>query len=259
MDNLDLRRRLRGIESRSAHGLEPAHLPHGQGFPLPRAMRIAIHQCWHHEHENGKSMTTAALVGTLDTKQEEYQWLREQRATTGCDSITIDVGTFSDGGGIADINSAEVATAGGADRDELRAANDRGAAMTAMGVGVAAVVRQLHAADRIDGLLAVGGSSGSSVAARALQALVVAPFQVVMAAERTTLCRRAAARLAVGCQCLLRGGPRRCRPCAESSPLPLTWRVAAAAADEASSSLGAACDKSPIDRQSSIRVALLEA
>jgi len=87
-------------------------------------------------------MTTVALVGTLDTKQEEYQWLREQLATTGCDSITIDAGTFSEGGGIADINSAEAATAGGADRDELRAANDRGAAMTAMGVGVAAVVRQ---------------------------------------------------------------------------------------------------------------------
>ena len=101
-------------------------------------------------------MTTVALVGTLHTKQEEYQWLREQLAATGCDSITIDVGTFSDGGGIADINSAEVATAGGADRDELRAANDRGAAMTAMGVGVAAVVRQLHAADRIDGLLICG-------------------------------------------------------------------------------------------------------
>ena len=113
-------------------------------------------------------MTTVALVGTLHTKQEEYQWLREQLAATGCDSITIDVGTFSDGGGIADINSAEVATAGGADRDELRAANDRGAAMTAMGVGVAAVVRQLHAADRIDGLLAdmrvllVKGQAGNS-------------------------------------------------------------------------------------------------
>lgn len=116
---------------------------------------------------------TVALVGTLDTKEQEYRWLREQLLAAGCDVLLIDVGTFSDGAGIADVDSAAVATAGGVDRDELRTTRDRGAAMTAMATGVADVVRQLFAAGRIDGLLAVGGSSGSSVAAGALQALPV--------------------------------------------------------------------------------------
>lgn len=118
-------------------------------------------------------MTTVALLGTLDTKEQEYRWLREQLVANGCDVVTIDVGTFSDGGGFADVDSAAVAAAGGADRETLRRAGDRGAAMTAMAAGAAAVVRGLHEQGRIDGLLAVGGSSGSSVAAGALQALPV--------------------------------------------------------------------------------------
>lgn len=118
-------------------------------------------------------MTTVALVGTLDTKEQEFRWLREQLAAAGCDILVIDVGTFSDGAGIADVDSAAVAAAGGTDRDELRRHRDRGAAMTAMATGAAVVVRRLFDQGRIDGLLAVGGSSGSSVAAGALQALPV--------------------------------------------------------------------------------------
>lgn len=119
------------------------------------------------------STATVALVGTLDTKEQEYRWLRDQLRAAGCEVVLIDVGTFSDGAGIADIDSAAVAAAGGADREELRRANHRGTAMTAMAAGAGAVVRQLFDAGRIDGLLAVGGSSGSSVAAGALQALPV--------------------------------------------------------------------------------------
>ena len=56
---------------------------------------------------------------------------------------------------------------------ELAAAGDRGAAVTAMGAGAEAVVRELHAAGRLDGILALGGSGGSSIAARAMRALPV--------------------------------------------------------------------------------------
>lgn len=116
---------------------------------------------------------TVVLVGTLDTKLPEYRWLGERLTSAGCQVLTIDVGTFSDGGVVADVDSAAVAAAAGADREELRRAGDRGAAMTAMAAGVAVVVRRLHEAGRLDGILAVGGSSGSSVAAGALRALPV--------------------------------------------------------------------------------------
>lgn len=118
-------------------------------------------------------MATVGLVGTLDTKREEYAWLRDELIRRGVDVVLIDVGTFSDGGGIADVTSAEVAAAAGADVDRLREENDRGAAMTTMGEGAAVVVDRLFREGRLHGLLGVGGSSGSSVASRAMQVLPV--------------------------------------------------------------------------------------
>lgn len=118
-------------------------------------------------------MATVVLVGTLDTKGTEYRWLREQLADLGCGTVVVDVGVRSDGAGLADVGAREVAAAAAEDLDALRAAGDRGAAMTAMGRGAAEVVTRLHAEGRLDAVLAVGGSGGSSVAARAMQALPV--------------------------------------------------------------------------------------
>jgi uncharacterized protein (UPF0261 family) len=118
-------------------------------------------------------MPTVALLGTFDTKQVEYRWLRDRLTEAGCAVLGVDVGSFSDGGGLADVSSAEVARAAGADLDELRAGNDRGAAMAAMGAGAAAVVTRLYREGRLDAVLAVGGSGGSSVAGQAMHALPV--------------------------------------------------------------------------------------
>lgn len=123
--------------------------------------------------EGAESMATVVLVGTLDTKEQEYRWLREQLVAAGCDVTMVDVGTFSGGAGLADVSSSEVAEAAGAGVEALRDARDRGAAMEAMAAGAARVVRRLHERGALHAVLAVGGSSGSAVAARALQALPI--------------------------------------------------------------------------------------
>jgi uncharacterized protein (UPF0261 family) len=117
-------------------------------------------------------MTTVGLIGTLDTKLEEYRWLRDQLIADGVTVHLIDAGAFSDTD-LADVSSAEVAAAGGADRTDLRSRRDRGETMTAMAAGAAVVVRRLFEAGELHGLLAVGGSGGSSVVAPAMQALPV--------------------------------------------------------------------------------------
>ena len=118
-------------------------------------------------------MATVGLIGTLDTKGVEYGWLVEQLAAEGCATLVIDVGTFSEGSPTGGIGAAEVAEAGGSSLERLRTANDRGRSMAVMAAGSAALARSLHADGRIDALLAIGGSSGSSVAAAAMQALPV--------------------------------------------------------------------------------------
>lgn len=118
-------------------------------------------------------MPTVALLGTFDTKPAEYRWLRERLTEAGCSVLGVDVGPFSDGGELSDVTAAEVARAADVDLAELRAREDRGWAMEVMGTGAAAVLARLHREGRLDGVLAVGGSGGSSVAGRAMAALPV--------------------------------------------------------------------------------------
>lgn len=116
-------------------------------------------------------MATVILIGTMDTKAAEYAWLAEQVRGHGAQTLLLDVGTFSDAP--ADITPAEVAAAAGHDLAQLRESRDRGAAMDAMADGAARVLLRLFEQDKVDGVLALGGSGGSSVASRAMRALPV--------------------------------------------------------------------------------------
>ncbi len=117
-------------------------------------------------------MATVVLLGTLDTKGVEYGWLKDRLTEHGVDVLSVDVGSFSTSP-MADVTSDEVIAAAGADATELRARRDRGEMMTVMGAGAAAVVHRLADEGRLHGLLSMGGSGGSSVAAPAMQALPI--------------------------------------------------------------------------------------
>ncbi len=113
-------------------------------------------------------MASVVLLGTLDTKGAEYEFLRDRVRGFGCDVILVDAGVMSDSGA-GDITADEVAAAAGEDRAALAAAHDRGPAVAAMTRGATEVVRRLHAEGRLDGILGVGGSGGSSLVAAAMQ------------------------------------------------------------------------------------------
>jgi uncharacterized protein (UPF0261 family) len=117
-------------------------------------------------------MATVVLVGTLDTKGAEYAWLRDRVRELGCEVVLVDAGV-GESEVDADVSAERVARAAGASLGDLREAGDRGAAVTAMGEGAAAVLAELLAAGRVDAVLAVGGSGGSSIAARAVRDLPV--------------------------------------------------------------------------------------
>ncbi len=118
-------------------------------------------------------MPTVVLVGTLDTKGAEYAFLRERLLAQGVDVVVVDAGVNEPVGIEPDVSRGDVARAAGSDTDALAAAGDRGVAVTAMGAGAESVVLELFAAGRLDGILALGGSGGSSIAARAMRALPV--------------------------------------------------------------------------------------
>jgi uncharacterized protein (UPF0261 family) len=117
-------------------------------------------------------MATVVLLGTLDTKGKEYDYLRDRLREQGVDVLLVDAGVFEPLA-TADVPQDEVAAAAGADLAELRAAGDRGTAVDAMCRGAAKVVRRLHGEGRLDGILAVGGSGNSSIASAAMRVLPV--------------------------------------------------------------------------------------
>jgi uncharacterized protein (UPF0261 family) len=118
-------------------------------------------------------MAAVALVGTLDTKGPDFAFLADRLRAVGAEVIVIDVGTSEPDGLTPDIDGDAVAAAAGTTRAELRAAADRGRAVTEMGRGAAAIVADLVAQGRVGGVLAAGGSGGSSIAAQVMAGLPV--------------------------------------------------------------------------------------
>ncbi|QVQ54533.1 Tm-1-like ATP-binding domain-containing protein [Spiractinospora alimapuensis] len=114
-----------------------------------------------------------ALLGTLDTKSAEYRFLSGQIRAAGCTPVLVDTGVFGSGGLTPDVTAEEVAQAAGASLADLRAAEDRGAAVATMADGAAAVLSRMAREGRVTAALAMGGSGGTSIAAHAMQSLPV--------------------------------------------------------------------------------------
>jgi uncharacterized protein (UPF0261 family) len=116
-------------------------------------------------------MPTVLLIGTLDTKGDEYAYLAERLKLGGVDVLVADTGTGGPPHGLEpDIAAADVAAEAGAD---LASLTDRGAAVGTMAEAAAALGRRLHDEGRIDGVLAAGGSGNTAIATAAMQALPV--------------------------------------------------------------------------------------
>ena len=114
---------------------------------------------------------TIALIGAFDTKGREYAFVKERIEDAGFQALMIDVGVLGDSDFHTDISASEVARAGGADLASLQSDGDRGKAVSAMSKGAAATVAQLYAEKRFDGILALGGTGGTSVACNAMRTL----------------------------------------------------------------------------------------
>ncbi|PLS03172.1 Tm-1-like ATP-binding domain-containing protein [Neobacillus cucumis] len=118
-------------------------------------------------------MATVVVLGTLDTKGNEHNFVNEIIRNKGCDVVLIDIGVLGQPQIRPEISRKEVARAGGVEIEELVQKNDRGYAMEVMAVGATEIVRQLHKDGNLDGILALGGSGGASIATHAMQALPI--------------------------------------------------------------------------------------
>ena len=116
---------------------------------------------------------TIAIAGALDTKGEEFKFLKDEIERRGHRTFVIDTGVVGESAFKADISNEEIAQAGGTSIETLKAGDDRGVAIDTMARGIAEVIQIVHANGTIDGIISMGGSAGTTVGTSAMRALPV--------------------------------------------------------------------------------------
>jgi len=111
------------------------------------------------------------LLATLDTKGEEAAYVRGVLSAAGANVRIVDTGCLGTPTIAADVSREELFAAGGTSLADLAAKNDRGLAVTAAAEGAATLIAGLHAAGQLSGVLAIGGSAGTTIGTAAMRAL----------------------------------------------------------------------------------------
>ncbi|CAF0892682.1 unnamed protein product [Adineta ricciae] len=123
---------------------------------------------------------TIALVGTLDTKGAEYEFIRQQIDNIGsCSVVLIDIGLQSNEkcSSIADISSQIICEAGGGDYKaivEHKLTKADGFKLMTKGLGLK--LNELYESNRLHGILGLGGSCGTSIISEAIQQSKILPI-----------------------------------------------------------------------------------
>lgn len=114
---------------------------------------------------------TVAILGTFDTKGEEFDYLRSCIESAGLATLMIDCGVLQAPPFDPDVTRQEVAAAGGHVHADLVARHDRGSSIATMAAGAAVLVRRLFDEGLIQGVISLGGSAGTTIGTAAMRAL----------------------------------------------------------------------------------------
>jgi uncharacterized protein (UPF0261 family) len=125
-------------------------------------------------------MSTIAVLGTFDTKGLEHAFAAQCIRERGHDVLMIDAGGLGEPKCSTDVGVDAIAADGGVDLDALRARGDRGAMVEAMAGAAAVTLSRLAAEGRIQGVLSLGGSGGTAIAATAMRALPLGLPKVIV-------------------------------------------------------------------------------
>jgi uncharacterized protein (UPF0261 family) len=105
-----------------------------------------------------------AVIGTMDTKGDQIEYLKHQIEDRGYKTIVIDVGVL---GGVPfnpTISREQVAEAAGLSLKGVIALNDNFLALTKMAEGASHLIKDLCSKGALEAVIAVGGSQATSLA-----------------------------------------------------------------------------------------------
>jgi len=115
------------------------------------------------------------VISTLDTKGHETLYLKDKLSAIGLAPILMDIsGRGSDIAAI-DISASRVAQAGGGSFEEIQSSRDRTRITNIMMAGGSRIAADLLAEGKLEGVVALGGSTGSLMGTEIMRSL---PFGI---------------------------------------------------------------------------------
>lgn len=118
-------------------------------------------------------MKKIAIVGTLDTKFEEMGFIRDFVQKKGLDPVVIDAGIMGSVPFTPQISRDMVAEAAGVSLQEIQDLGDEGRAIELMAIGASSIIKDLYKGGRIDAVISIGGSMGTSLGLSVMKELPI--------------------------------------------------------------------------------------
>lgn len=116
---------------------------------------------------------TIAIIGTLDTKGHENAFIKKIIEDNGLSTIVLNTGVKGAPLFDAEISNVEIAKLGGSSLEALIERDDRGEAIDVMMKGARAALVKLLEDQKIDGVIGLGGSAGTTIGSYAMQAMPI--------------------------------------------------------------------------------------
>lgn len=113
------------------------------------------------------------LLSTLDTKGPEAAFVRDRLRHMGVDVIVVDTGCLGTPLFAGDVTREAVFQAAGTTLADMVSQGDRGAAVTKAAAGAVQIVRAAFERSELNGVIALGGSAGTTIGTAAMRALPI--------------------------------------------------------------------------------------
>jgi uncharacterized protein (UPF0261 family) len=118
---------------------------------------------------------TVLIISTMDTKGKETLYLKEKIEALGLRPLLMDISMRGKGTSPADITPEAVAVAGGSSLKEIHESKERSRITNVTIDGASKLVGELYDNRRLDGVMGIGGSTGTLMATDVMRTL---PFGV---------------------------------------------------------------------------------
>lgn len=118
---------------------------------------------------------TVLIISTLDTKREETRYLKYKFKEIDVLPLLMDLSMRGKEKSRAELTPSQVASAGGSTIEEINNSKERSTITNIIIDGAIKITMDLYDAGKIDGVMALGGSTGSLMATDVMRAL---PFGI---------------------------------------------------------------------------------